>query len=177
MFTSRAEFRLLLRSDNADRRLSPLGHRLGLLDGAVAAQVADKEAAIGSAVRLLENTYRSDAKSLAAYLRRPEVSLRGMLETETALAGVCWGSDVMSEVEAEVKYEGYIRRQAREVEKMQRMHRKAIPPDFQFHSVTALSAEARDRLSSRQPLTFGEAARIPGVRVADLNLLLAVLSR
>jgi len=84
---------------------------------------------------------------------------------------------VISEVEAEVKYEGYIRRQAREVENMQRMQRKPIPREFDFHGITALSAEARDRLSARQPLTLGEAARVPGVRPADVNVLLAVLAR
>ncbi|MEE2886930.1 MAG: tRNA uridine-5-carboxymethylaminomethyl(34) synthesis enzyme MnmG [Planctomycetota bacterium] len=177
MFTSRAEFRLLLRSDNADRRLSPLGHKLGLLDAAAAATVATKEREIGLARELLETSYRRDSKSLATYLRRPAVSLAGMLDTEPALAELRCSPDLLAEIEAEVKYEGYIKRQAREVEKMQRMHGKPIPRDFDFHNLTALSAEARERLSARQPLTLGEASRMPGVRVADLNLLLAVLSR
>ena len=100
-----------------------------------------------------------------------------MLVGEPALAGVSVTPSLVSEIEAEIKYEGYIRRQAREVEKMQRMHNRLIPREFDFQSVVALSAEARDRLSSRQPMTMGEASRIPGVRAADLNLLLAILSR
>jgi tRNA uridine 5-carboxymethylaminomethyl modification enzyme len=177
MFTSRAEFRLLLRSDNADRRLTPLARELGLLGQEVAAQVAAKQAEIDRVRELLAHTYRRDSKSLATYLRRPEVSLAGMLESEPALADLSLTPSLLSEIEAEIKYEGYIRRQAREVEKMQRMHHRLIPREFDFHSVVALSAEARDHLSSRQPMTMGEASRIPGVRAADLNLLLAILSR
>jgi tRNA uridine 5-carboxymethylaminomethyl modification enzyme len=177
MFTSRAEYRLLLRSDNADRRLSPLGHELGLLDDAALATVEQKERTIAEVRTVLENHHRSDSKSLAAYLRRPEVGLPEILATEPALQAFQLSPSLISEIEAEVKYEGYIRRQAREVETMQRMQGKPIPRAFDFHAITALSAEARDRLTARQPLTVGEAARIPGVRSADLNLLLAILAR
>ena len=177
MFTSRAEFRLLLRSDNADRRLSPLGHKLGLLDEESAAAVIAKEACIREVISRLEASFGRDARSLAAKLRRPEINLQELLATEPALADLRLGSDLVSEVEAEVKYAGYIRRQAREVEKMHRMEGKKIPRGFDFAGVSAVSAEARDRLDSRQPLTLGEAARIPGVRPADINVLLAVLTR
>jgi tRNA uridine 5-carboxymethylaminomethyl modification enzyme len=177
MFTSRAEYRLLLRSDNADRRLSPLGHELGLLDAAAAGAVADKERAIAAVRQRLVSHYRKDGRSLAEYLRRPEVTLADMLAREPALADLRVDPATASEVEAEVKYEGYIRRQAREVANMQRMQQKPIPREFDFHRVTALSAEARDRLAARQPLTVGEAARVPGVRPADVNVLLAVLAR
>ncbi len=177
MFTSRAEYRLLLRSDNADRRLSRLGHSLGLIDDHALQVVQRKELVIAEVRGILANNYRRDSKSLAAYLRRPEVGLDSMLASEPALARLQLSPRVVSEIEAEVKYEGYIRRQAREVENMQRMQKKRIPQEFDFHGVTALSAEARDRLSARQPLTVGEAARVPGVRPADVNLLLAVLAR
>ncbi|MCB9889527.1 MAG: tRNA uridine-5-carboxymethylaminomethyl(34) synthesis enzyme MnmG [Planctomycetes bacterium] len=175
MFTSRAEFRLLLRSDNADRRLSPLGHRLGLLDAAAAAAVAAKEASIRAVRAQLENTRTVAGRSLAELLRRPEVELAQLLASEPALADLALTPQVVAEVEAEVKYEGYIRRQAREVEKLQRMHDSRIPQQFDYRRVAALSAEARERLTARRPMTLGEAARIPGVRAADINLLLAVL--
>ncbi len=177
MFTSRAEYRLLLRSDNADRRLSPLGHRLGLLSSTEADAVAAKERRIEDVVQRLETTYRRDAKSLASVLRRPETRLAGLLASEPSLADLQLSPTLITEIEAEIKYHGYIRRQAREVEKMQRMHSRSIPRDFDFHSIPALSAEARDCLSARQPLTMGEASRIPGVRPADLNRLLAILCR
>jgi tRNA uridine 5-carboxymethylaminomethyl modification enzyme len=177
MFTSRAEYRLLLRSDNADRRLSPLGHELGLLDAEALATVEQKERAIAAVRGVLGSHHRRDSKSLAAYLRRPEVGLSEMLATEPALQSFHLSPPLISEIEAEVKYEGYIRRQAREVETMQRMQGRPIPRTFDFHAITALSAEARDRLTARQPLTVGEASRIPGVRSADLNLLLAILAR
>ena len=177
MFTSRAEYRLLLRSDNADRRLSALGHELGLLDDDAAAAVRQKERVIKEVLASLENNYRADSKSLAEYLRRPEVTFAAMLATEPRLAGLELSPAVVSEVEAEVKYAGYIRRQAKDVSRMQRMQGARIPQGFDFTAVTALSAEARQRLTRRQPMTVGEAARIPGVRAADLNLLLAVLRR
>jgi tRNA uridine 5-carboxymethylaminomethyl modification enzyme len=176
MFTSRAEFRLLLRSDNADRRLTPLGQQLGLVGQAQADVVASKERRIQAARNWLDLA-RRDGKSLTEWLRRPEVTTAELLATDPQFAAMDLSTQELSEVEAEVKYQGYIDRQAMEVERLQRLEHKRIPPSFDYDRVTGLSNEARGRLAQRRPLTLGEAGRIAGVRPADVQLLLVVLSR
>jgi tRNA uridine 5-carboxymethylaminomethyl modification enzyme len=172
MFTSRAEFRLLLRSDNADRRLAGFGRELGLLDAAAAARVARKEEAIRAARALLASTWR-DGTTLETRLRRPEVTIDD-LAPELAALGLT--AEERSEVEAEVKYSGYVDRQAREVEKLRRLEGRHIPGELEYGAIRGLSAEARERLAARRPLTIGEASRLAGVTPADVNLLLAVLA-
>jgi tRNA uridine 5-carboxymethylaminomethyl modification enzyme len=176
MFTSRAEFRLLLRSDNADRRLMPLAERFGLIDGAAAAAVRTKEERIAAARRLLE-VVRREGRPLAEWLRRPEVSVHDVASWSEALAAMALDAAELSEVEAEVKYQGYIDRQAVDVARLQRMEHKRIPQGFDYGAVPGLSAEARARLQQRQPLTLGECSRIAGVRQSDVQLLLALLAR
>jgi tRNA uridine 5-carboxymethylaminomethyl modification enzyme len=176
MFTSRAEFRLLLRSDNADRRLMPLAERLGLIDGAAAAAVRTKEERIAAARRLLE-VVRREGRPLAEWLRRPEVSVHDVASWSEAFAAMALDAAESSEVEAEVKYQGYIDRQAVDVARLQRMEHKRIPQGFDYGAVPGLSAEARARLQQRQPLTLGECSRIAGVRQSDVQLLLALLAR
>lgn len=177
MFTSRAEFRLLLRSDNADRRLSPLGHELGLLGAAQAARVAARQAAVDDCLEVLRKVHRSDGKSLQAWLRRPEQSLAQLIAEEPRLQALGLDPALWVTVEAEVKYEGFIERQQREVDRVRAMHGKRIPQDFDFATVPGFSAEAVELLQRRRPLTVGEASRIPGVRPVDINLLLTLLSR
>jgi tRNA uridine 5-carboxymethylaminomethyl modification enzyme len=176
MFTSRAEFRLLLRSDNADRRLSLLGQRLGLVDAAFAAGVAEKEQRIRAAVALCERE-RSAGRTLAEWLRRPELTAEDLVEKSAAFAALALTAGELAEVEAEVKYAGYIARQQLDVDRLVRMERKRIPADFDYAAVPGLSAEARARLLQRRPLTLGEASRIAGVRPADVNLVLVLLAR
>lgn len=176
MFTSRAEFRLLLRSDNADRRLTPLGERLGLVGAPAAAAVRSKEQRIASARAWLD-LQRSSGRTLTEWLRRPEVTVAQLVEQDATLAAMELTPAELAEVEAEVKYAGYIDRQAMEVARCKRMEERRIPAAFDYHRVPGLSNEARSRLVQRQPLTLGEASRIAGVRQADLQLLLVVLSR
>ena len=171
--TSRAEHRLLLRGDNADRRLTPIARELGLVDAPRAAAVAAKEARIRTAVDVLERTFR-DGTSLAQRLRRPEVGIVE-LAAEPALRDLALRPDELSEVEAEVKYAGYIARQEAQVERMRRMDARRIPVDFDFATIAGVSAEGRERLATRRPLSVGEASRLPGVTPADLNLLLVAL--
>lgn len=176
MFTSRAEFRLLLRSDNADRRLSAVGREVGLLDRSAHERVETKERRIQQATQLMERVFRG-GRSLAAILRRPEVTMADLLAREPRLRDLGLDPAEASEVEAEVKYAGYIKRQALEVARMRRLEDRRIPAGVDYDSITGLSAEARERLRGRQPHTLGEASRIPGVRAADLNLLLVTLAR
>ncbi len=173
MFTSRAEYRLLLRSANADRRLSAKGHALGLLPAEQMQRVAKKEARITAARELLAQT-RREYRSLEELLRRPEEVIENFLPELSALG---LSRDELSEVEAEIKYAGYIERQRRDVERLLRMEAKRIPRSFDYHALTGLSAEARERLLQRRPLTIGEAGRLAGVTPSDLNLLLAGMAR
>jgi tRNA uridine 5-carboxymethylaminomethyl modification enzyme len=176
MFTSRAEFRLLLRSDNADRRLTPLGEQLGLVDPAAATAVREKEHRIRGALRWLDIA-RRDGRTLTELLRRPEVTVEQLLAGDETFAGMALAPAELSEVEAEVKYAGYIERQAMEVERLRRLEQKRIPPAFDYTALPGLSNEARARLAQRRPLTLGEASRVQGVRQADVHLLLVALSR
>lgn len=177
MFTSRAEFRLLLRSDNADRRLTPLGEEWGIVSSELADKARQKEANIRAAKKWLDMTRRDDGKTLTEWLRRPEVSVGDVLAWDETFAGMQLTAAELAEVEAEVKYEGYIKRQAMEVERLKRLESRRIPERFDYEQVTGLSSEARARLEQRRPLTLGEASRVAGVRQADVQLLLVVLSR
>lgn len=171
MFTSRAEYRLLLRQDNADMRLSEIGHKTGLLPSRNYNEYALKKRLIEQEItRLRNDTYKSEI--LEKILKRPEVSYGAMPNRNESLP-----EDVVQQIEIIVKYSGYINRQELEVQKFKKMENKRIPEMFDFSTVPSLRLEARQKLSNIRPGTIGQAARISGVSPADISILIVWLKR
>jgi tRNA uridine 5-carboxymethylaminomethyl modification enzyme len=174
MFTSRAEYRLLLRHDNADRRLTPLGRRVGSVSGADWQRFESKEKGIAELYHELK-TNRSDGDSLATWLRRTEVEWAAVCERHPPLRAWDARPDVVEQVVLEAKYSGYIDRQAAEVERFRRLEDRHIPPHFDYAAVVQLRHEAREKLSRVRPTSLGQASRISGITPADLAMLLLYL--
>jgi tRNA uridine 5-carboxymethylaminomethyl modification enzyme len=187
MFTSRAEYRLVLREDNADRRLSPIGERLGLLDSRASDRVRAKTANVSRETERLRTTLIPCANEVNAMLaalgsapltqparaiellRRPEVLYPAVLE----MAGLApmLAIDEAAELEIEVKYDGYVRRQSDAIERFKRLEDSLIPDSLDFAAVPGLSTEVRERLNASRPRSLGQAARMPGVTPAAISLL------
>ena len=171
MFTSRAEYRLLLRQDNADMRLSELGHFTGLLPTRNYEIFKEKETAIKKEIdRLKSARYGSDL--LVQLLRRPEIKYHELPNVNPALS-----RDIIEQVEIEVKYSGYIDRQEVEIEKMKGLESKQIPSGSDFGVIRSLSTEARLKLIQIGPKTLGQASRISGVSPSDIALVAVWLKR
>jgi tRNA uridine 5-carboxymethylaminomethyl modification enzyme len=193
MFTSRAEYRLLLREDNAEERLREKGYRLGLVSGDAFRIFSDKKAFIGEALAMLNTTrvnptggVSKKAKELGLgeikksltlkeLLRRPGATLKGV--TKLASIDRTFPDAVALAVETEVKYEGYIKRQREEAEKFRRMEKAAIPVGFSYNKVPGISNEIKEKLSEQRPASIGQAGRIPGVTPAAISMLMVHLKR
>jgi tRNA uridine 5-carboxymethylaminomethyl modification enzyme len=173
MFTSRAEYRLLLRQDNADRRLTPLAYRAGLVDDLRSRRLQAKEDEIARVIRLLESR-RWDDTTLAKFLRRPEVGWNELITQVPDFAQV--REEVAIQVVHDVKYAGYVHRQHQQVQRQQRLAGKRIPENFDFNQIMHLRAEARQKLSKIQPVSLDQASRISGITPADVALLMAHLA-
>jgi len=191
MFTSRSEYRMLLREGNADHRLSEIGREIALLSEADHRVFVDKMAQVEHALQLLRKGALmpgpqvdatcaelgleppSKRVTLEQYLARPGVQLE---QLESWLPPhPAWSPAVVEEVESRVKYAGYIERQQRQVERMARAERVRIPPENEIAAIEGLSFEVREKLRRVQPETVGQASRIPGVTPAAITAILAYL--
>jgi len=171
MFTSRAEYRLLLRQDNADQRLSKIGFDIGLLPERNFRKFQLKQQAIQLELVRLENT-RSGTDALAQLLRRPEIIYRDLPNRNETLT-----AEEIQQVEITIKYAGYIDRQQAEVEKFKNLEDKQFPALFDYSLVPSLRIEARQKLTKIRPTTLGQASRISGVSPADISILMVWLKR
>ena len=171
MFTSRAEYRLLLRSDNADRRLMPYADKLGLLDKKLKQRLDTKEELIKKTMGILAKTFRNH-KSLKTLLKQPEITLKELGRKSAPLRNLGLTDDVREQVEIEAKYEGYIQRQLKQIERAKKMENYPLPDDFDYSKIGHLSNEARTQLNKFKPISLGQASRIAGISPADITVLM-----
>lgn len=174
MFTSRAEYRLLLRQDNADRRLTGLGYKLGLVGEERWKLLQEKERAIRETFALLEKTHDENG-SMLKMLRRPEVEWSDVVARLPQLADVA--PDAAEQVCIDAKYAGYLERQEMEVERQRRWDSQKIPASFQYRGLSNLRAEAQEKLERVLPTSLGQASRITGITPADIAVLTVHLER
>ena len=193
MMTSRSEYRLLLRQDNADERLTRRGYEIGLVPEERLRAVERKYEAVREEIKRLEHTGISaspalselladrdagsvpDGSSLLALLRRPRIAYDDLAAFDPTRPEL--SADIREQVEISVKYEGYIRRQMKQVQEFQRMENRILPPDLDYPSIQGLRLEAREKLAAIRPLNLGQAARISGVSPADVAALTIYLER
>jgi tRNA uridine 5-carboxymethylaminomethyl modification enzyme len=171
MFTSRAEYRLQLRQDNADLRLMPIARELGLVDDARWGEFTDKRTAIDREIERLKTIF-IDGTSCADRLRRPEVHYSDIPAADLTLP-----KDVQEQVEIRLKYEGYISRDLEQIQKLKKLEEKKLPASMDYSKIAALSFESRQRLQRFRPDSIGQASRLAGVTPADIAVLLVWLKK
>ena len=188
MMTSRSEYRLVLRQDNADARLAAIGHRIGLVSDARLRAVEEKYEAVAREIRRLEHTGAAGTPSLNALLaekgtaavdsgcrlidllRRPQLTYDDLAAFDPGRPAL--PPAVREQVEISVKYEGYIQRQLRQAAEFEKLERRTLPEDMDYSAIQGLRLEAREKLSDVRPLNLGQAGRISGVSPADVAALM-----
>ena len=175
MMTSRAEYRLLLRQDNADLRLTPLGHEIGLISDERYEKFLTYKTQVEDEIRRLETTNSHQGGTLAELIRRPELSYEAVAEYDPERPDL--PERVREQVNIQIKYAGYIERQERQVEQFKKMEKRLIPEDLDYDEVPSLRIEARQKLKKIRPASIGQASRIAGVSPADLSVLVIWLQK
>ena len=193
MMTSRSEYRLLLRQDNADQRLTPLGYKVGLINEQRYQHLLTKmnliekekqrleETMVGGSKEVQtflerhESTTLKTAASLAEILRRPEMKYEYLKEIDPERPELSW--DVCEQVEIDIKYDGYIKRQLKQVEQFKKLEEKRLPADIDYKEIKSLRIEAVQKLELCRPVSVGQASRISGVSPADISVLLVWLEQ
>ncbi len=171
MFTSLAEYRLMLRQDNADRRLMKYGYENGLISKKQWQALQKKEEDIGRLRDYLDHNGRED-RTLTELLRRPEMDLQQLQEMEPELEPLVTDPEVREQGEIEVKYEGYLKRQKEQIEKFRRSEDKEIPAWLDYEEIPELRREAKEKFAAVEPRTLGQASRISGISPADVSILM-----
>ena len=198
MFTSRAEYRILLRQDNADLRLTPIGYKVGLADERRYARTMRKKELVESLIafvrqysvspqeiadylKSVESTPLTQGKKLYDVILRNKVTIEGLIDNISALRDFVerqeCTQEVIEEAEIQIKYHGYIERERHIADKMTRLENIRIRPDFNYNELKSLSIESRQKLTRIRPSTIGQASRIPGVSPSDINVLLVYFGR
>ena len=195
LLSSRAEYRLLLRHDNADKRLTPYGHELGLIDDKRYEAFLNKYKRIDEAIAYLSENNIADKEGLNAYLqemgdapskeghkgieilKRPFYSYRRIASLMEGMEDFAFDDESVLALETKVRYEGYIKKEEKEVEDFIKVESMPVPSDFDFLHCDGLRLEARQKLDAVRPLNIGQASRIPGVNPADVSLLLLMLKK
>ena len=171
MFTSRAEFRLLLRHDNADRRLTPIGERVGLASAERCRLHAEYEGELARGLAPLSKL-RHEGQTLEEWLRRPEMTIESVTRLSSEFAELTLSPRAKQQIEIEVKYAGYINRQQKEINRQDKIQAVRIPETFDFRAAPQLRHEAREKFHKVRPRDLGQASRISGITPADLAVLL-----
>ena len=175
MFTSRAEYRLKLRADNADQRLTPIGRELGMVDDRRWERYRRKCEAVG-AIELLCGTGRVDGMDLKTWMRRPDADLRTFADVLAELSQRIFCTDALWQVLVDAKYSGYVARQKRQIDRFRRLESLSIPESTDYTAVPELRPEARERLTLVAPRTLGQAVRVSGVNPSDITILWVYLT-